>query len=57
MARPKGSKNKHSAEVPTYTALPTGERIIVLANLIVDQIYADQATGAQLLKKIGSSDA
>jgi hypothetical protein len=36
-----------------YTALPTADRIILLANLIVDQICADQAGGAKLLEQIG----
>ena len=56
MARLKGSKNKNSAAVPMYTALPTEERIILLANLIVDQIYEDQANGAALLETIGGAD-
>ena len=56
MARLKGSKNKNSAAVPMYTALPTEERIILLANLIVDQICEDQANGAALLKTIGNAD-
>jgi hypothetical protein len=56
MGRLKGSRNKNSAEVPIYTALPTEDRIILLANLIVDQIYEDQANGAKLLQKIGGAD-
>ena len=54
MARHKGSKNKNSAEIPVYTALPTEDRVILLANLIVDRIYEDQANGAMLLRKIGA---
>jgi hypothetical protein len=53
MARPKGSKNKNSAEVPIYTALPIEDRITLLANLIVDQIYQDQENGGKLLAAIG----
>jgi N-acetylglutamate synthase-like GNAT family acetyltransferase len=45
-----------SAAVPMYTALPTEERIMLLANLIVDQIYEDQANGAALLEMIGGAD-
>jgi len=55
MGRLKGSKNKNSAEVPAYTALPTEDRIILLANLIVDRIYEDQTNGAKLLKKLGGT--
>jgi len=55
MARPKGSKNKNSAEVPIYTALPTEDRIILLANLIVDRIYEDQTNGSKLLEKLGGT--
>jgi hypothetical protein len=52
MARLKGSKNKHPAEVPEYTALPTAERLVVLANLIVDRIAEDQSNSGVLLKKL-----
>ncbi|MEK7152885.1 MAG: hypothetical protein AAB834_02985 [Patescibacteria group bacterium] len=55
MGRLKGSKNKNSAAVPMYTALSTKDRITLLANLIVDQIYEDQANGAKLLEKIGGA--
>ena len=53
MGRLKGSKNKKSAAVPMYTALSTEDRITLLANLIVDQIYEDQENGAKLLELIG----
>lgn len=52
MARTKGSKNKNSSEMPMYTALPTEERVFVLANLIVDRIVEDQRTGAKLLRQL-----
>lgn len=51
MARPKGSKNKNT-EIPEYTALPTKDRIVILANLIVDRIAEDQKAGGDLLNKI-----
>jgi hypothetical protein len=51
MARLKGSKNKNT-EIPEYTALPTHERIVVIANLIVVQITEDQKAGGTLLRKI-----
>lgn len=35
-----------------YTALPTEERVFVLANLIVDRIVEDQRTGAKLLRQL-----
>lgn len=52
MARTKGSKNKNSAEIPMYTALPTEEKLFVLANLIIDRIIEDQKTGGKLLKQL-----
>lgn len=50
MARLKGSKNKNSSDTPLYSTLPTEERLIVLANLIVDRIMEDQTSGGTLLK-------
>lgn len=55
MPRPKGSKNKHSATIPLYTALSLEERLILLANLIVERIVEDQAAGGELLQKIGAN--
>jgi hypothetical protein len=55
MGRTKGSKNKNTAEMPMYTALPTEERLFVLANLIVDRIVEDQQNGAMLLKQLVES--
>lgn len=52
MARPKGSKTKNSSAQPLYVALSTEERLIVLANLIVDRIQADQQSNGKLLKKL-----
>ena len=52
MGRPKGSKNKNSAEAPAYMALPANERIAVLANLIVDRIVEDQRGGGAILKQM-----
>jgi hypothetical protein len=49
MARTKGSRNKNSAEIPVYTAMPTSERLFVLANLIVDRVFEDQRNGGSLL--------
>ncbi|HEY4963375.1 MAG TPA: hypothetical protein VIH90_01630 [Candidatus Saccharimonadales bacterium] len=56
MARPLGSKNKNSSGQPSYTALSTEERLIVLANLIVDRIVADQRNNGKLLKKLVRRD-
>ena len=52
MARPTGSKNKNSSALPSYAALSTEERVLVLANLIVDRILADQRNNGKLLKKL-----
>jgi hypothetical protein len=52
MARLKGSKNKNSGETPLYSTLPTEERLLVIANLIVDRILEDQANGGKLLKQV-----
>lgn len=52
MARTKGSKNKNTAEMPMYTAMPTEERLFVLANLIIDRIVEDQQTGGDLLRQL-----
>lgn len=51
MARLKGSKNKNT-EIPEYTAMSTSERLLVLANLIVDRIAEDQKADGVLLKQI-----
>jgi hypothetical protein len=55
MGRTKGSKNKNTAEMPMYTALPTEERLFVVTNLIVNRIVEDQQTGAMLLKQLVES--
>ena len=52
MPRPKGSRNKNTAEMPMYTALSTEERLFVLANLIVDRILEDQQNGNELLRQL-----
>jgi hypothetical protein len=52
MARLKGSKNKNSGETPLYSTLPTEERLVVIANLIVDRILEDQADGGRLLNQL-----
>lgn len=56
MARLKGSKNKNSSDMPLYSTLPTEERLIVLANLIVDCILEDQTNGGTLLKRLTGQD-
>ena len=52
MGRQKGSKNKHSSAIPMYSDFSTQERIITLANLIVDRILDDQRKDKAILKKI-----
>lgn len=56
MARTRGSKNKNSSAVPRYTALTTQERVVMLANLIIDRVLEDQESGARLLAKLGVSN-
>ena len=52
MARTKGAKNKNTGEVPAYIAMPTSERVFVLANLIIDRALEDQAAGGVIFKKL-----
>lgn len=52
MTRTKGSKNKNSSALPDYAALPSSERITVLANLIVDKIYEDLQGKQTVLKQL-----
>lgn len=52
MARPKGSRNKNSSALPVYVAIPTAERVSVLANLIVDKIYEDLQGKQNILRKL-----
>jgi hypothetical protein len=56
MARLKGSKNKNSSALPEYSLLTSEQRIVVLANLIVDRILEDQNSGEKLLSKIVGKD-
>lgn len=57
MSRPKGTKNRNSAAQPEYTKLPTEERLVVIANLIVDRIIEDQQQDNLLLRQLlGSED-
>ncbi len=51
MSRPKGSKNRNSSAQPTHVTLPTEQRIVVIANLIVDRILEDQERGSPLFKQ------
>lgn len=52
MARTKGSRNKRQSRPPLTVTLTPEERITYLANLIIDRILADQASGAGLLRKV-----
>jgi hypothetical protein len=51
-----GSKSKGKTGQPLYTALSTEERLVVVANLIVDRILADQNSDSKLLKKLMRQD-
>lgn len=50
------SKSKDKSGQPLYTALSTEERLVVVANLIVDHILADQNSDSKLLKKLMRQD-
>lgn len=52
MARTKGSTNKVTVQVPEFCSLSAEQRLELLANLVVDQILADQAHHKKLLRKI-----
>lgn len=55
MGRVKGSKNKNlGVRIPT-SSLTTQERILLLANLIIDRIREDQRNGLELLRKINDT--
>ncbi len=55
MARPKGSKNIRSiSELPTATLSPD-ERIVRLANIMIEYIVEDQKTGKRLLQQLSLS--
>lgn len=56
MARTKGSKNKNSSALPEYSALPTEEKLTIIANLIVDRIFDDQHTDNELLMELMRED-
>jgi len=56
MARTKGSKNKNSSALPSYVALPARERIMILANLIVDKIYEDLEGKQTVLNQLQGHD-
>jgi hypothetical protein len=51
MGRIVGAINKSESSLPHYATLPTAERIIFLANLIVDRIISDQNDGKKLEKE------
>lgn len=50
------SKSKYKFGQPLYTALSTEERLVVVANLIVDRILTDQNSDSKLLKKLMRQD-
>ena len=52
MARLKGSKNKVASVLPDVCNLSPAERLMLLANLIVDRILDDQAKDQKLYKQI-----
>lgn len=52
MGRSKGCKNKNTKIRPIASNLSSSERILLLANIIIDKILTDQKNGQILLKKI-----
>ena len=56
MSRPKGSTNKNPPAVPDTVIFSTEERLELIANLIVERILEDQATGQTLLVAFGDDD-
>ena len=42
MARPKGSKNKQTIKRPAACDLTTEQRLVLVANLIIDRIAYDK---------------
>lgn len=52
MGRLKGSLNNKSNVRPVVSTLSPQERILYLANLIIDKIIEDQKNGQEILKKI-----
>lgn len=55
MARTKGSKNKDVSIRPATSTLTTDERLMLIANLIVDRIMHDKDNGNVILKKARSN--
>ncbi len=53
MARTKGSKNRVAVTLPDVCKLSPEQRLELLANLMIDHILEDQATGQKLFKRIG----
>jgi hypothetical protein len=52
MSRPIKSTSKQSLAIPDTVSLTSEQRIEFLANLIVDRIVEDKASGETLLKRI-----
>ena len=52
MSRPKGVKNLVAVVLPDICTLSPEERIEFLANLMIDRILDDQATGKKLFRKV-----
>jgi len=52
MGKVKGSKNKQSGKPPETLLFDPGQRVELLAAIIVERIQQDQKAGGVLLKKI-----
>ena len=56
MAKQNNSKSEDKTGQPLYTSLSTEERLVVVANLIVDCILADQNSDSKLLKTLARQE-
>lgn len=54
MARPKGAKNKEARPLAPASCLAPEQRIIFLANAIVDKLIEDQAIGKLVIQNVGT---
>ena len=51
MPRPKGSKNKPANNLPPSSLLSPKERVVFIAELIVERMNRDQSLGQTALKQ------
>lgn len=51
MSRPKGSKNRYVKNLPPSALLSSNDRIIFLANIIIDRLKRDQVLGRMVVER------